>query len=273
MVTAVVNSGMSPRDVVKRGAVTPQSPQTLDPPSPRCSNVSTRPLTPAYTPSCVPAQRGCSSSPAVLISPGFPSPSSNVSQASSCGPRPSSLEGTTTARDSLRAAPPRTCLPSTASKPSCATPPCTHRHDRLLGTPAQLAPQPQFPSSPPRFPLAAIRLPSRTRRAEDVPKRRHTAEEIRTSIAFRVACHSRHRLWFPRCIGPLAQLVEHLTFNQVVEGSIPSRPTNNPLIHNYILGTLVFYPGKQTALTPCHLSVGLGDFAPWVGRDSMVHQG
>ncbi len=27
--------------------------------------------------------------------------------------------------------------------------------------------------------------------------------------------------------GPLAQLVEHLTFNQVVAGSIPARPTNN----------------------------------------------
>ena len=26
--------------------------------------------------------------------------------------------------------------------------------------------------------------------------------------------------------GPLAQLVEHLTFNQVVAGSIPARPTN-----------------------------------------------
>ena len=26
--------------------------------------------------------------------------------------------------------------------------------------------------------------------------------------------------------GPLAQLVEHLTFNQVVEGSIPSRLTS-----------------------------------------------
>ncbi len=25
--------------------------------------------------------------------------------------------------------------------------------------------------------------------------------------------------------GPLAQLVEHLTFNQVVAGSIPARPT------------------------------------------------
>ena len=32
--------------------------------------------------------------------------------------------------------------------------------------------------------------------------------------------------------GPLAQLVEHLTFNQVVEGSIPSRLTF--LIFNYI---------------------------------------
>ncbi len=27
--------------------------------------------------------------------------------------------------------------------------------------------------------------------------------------------------------GPLAQSVEHLTFNQVVAGSIPARPTNN----------------------------------------------
>ena len=27
-------------------------------------------------------------------------------------------------------------------------------------------------------------------------------------------------------LGPLAQLVEHLTFNQVVAGSIPARPTN-----------------------------------------------
>ncbi len=27
--------------------------------------------------------------------------------------------------------------------------------------------------------------------------------------------------------GPLAQLAEHLTFNQVVAGSIPARPTNN----------------------------------------------
>ena len=26
-------------------------------------------------------------------------------------------------------------------------------------------------------------------------------------------------------LGPLAQLVEHLTFNQVVAGSIPARPT------------------------------------------------
>ena len=28
-----------------------------------------------------------------------------------------------------------------------------------------------------------------------------------------------------RALGPLAQLVEHLTFNQVVAGSIPARPT------------------------------------------------
>ena len=28
-----------------------------------------------------------------------------------------------------------------------------------------------------------------------------------------------------RLSGPLAQLVEHLTFNQVVAGSIPARPT------------------------------------------------
>ena len=27
-------------------------------------------------------------------------------------------------------------------------------------------------------------------------------------------------------MGPLAQLVEHLTFNQVVAGSNPARPTN-----------------------------------------------
>jgi hypothetical protein len=27
-------------------------------------------------------------------------------------------------------------------------------------------------------------------------------------------------------LGPLAQLVEHLTFNQVVAGSIPARPTS-----------------------------------------------
>ena len=31
----------------------------------------------------------------------------------------------------------------------------------------------------------------------------------------------------PSCLGPLAQLVEHLTFNQVVAGSIPARPTND----------------------------------------------
>ncbi len=30
-----------------------------------------------------------------------------------------------------------------------------------------------------------------------------------------------------RTHGPLAQLAEHLTFNQVVAGSIPARPTNN----------------------------------------------
>jgi hypothetical protein len=29
-------------------------------------------------------------------------------------------------------------------------------------------------------------------------------------------------------MGPLAQSVEHLTFNQVVAGSIPARPTNHP---------------------------------------------
>ncbi len=32
-------------------------------------------------------------------------------------------------------------------------------------------------------------------------------------------------------IGPLAQSVEHLTFNQVVAGSIPARPT---IIHIYV---------------------------------------
>jgi hypothetical protein len=29
--------------------------------------------------------------------------------------------------------------------------------------------------------------------------------------------------------GPLAQLVEQLTLNQLVVGSIPTRPTNSPL--------------------------------------------
>ena len=43
-------------------------------------------------------------------------------------------------------------------------------------------------------------------------------------------------LWLPKFLtysgynsnfhGPLAQSVEHLTFNQVVAGSIPARPTN-----------------------------------------------
>ena len=32
--------------------------------------------------------------------------------------------------------------------------------------------------------------------------------------------------------GPLAQLVEHLTFNQVVEGSIPSRLTSFYIMMN-----------------------------------------
>ena len=31
---------------------------------------------------------------------------------------------------------------------------------------------------------------------------------------------------FRPALGPLAQSVEHLTFNQVVAGSIPARPTN-----------------------------------------------
>ena len=42
-------------------------------------------------------------------------------------------------------------------------------------------------------------------------------------------------------LGPLAQSVEHLTFNQVVEGSIPSRPTNE------FSESLEFQPEPETA--------------------------
>ena len=38
--------------------------------------------------------------------------------------------------------------------------------------------------------------------------------------------------------GPLAQLVEHLTFNQVVAGSIPARPTINLLRNNALVSFL-----------------------------------
>ena len=56
-----------------------------------------------------------------------------------------------------------------------------------------------------------------------------------------LAYRNRHRVWSSPCAGPLAQLVEHSTFNRVVEGSIPSRPTTNTL--------------KQvTILKPCHRS-------------------
>ncbi len=34
--------------------------------------------------------------------------------------------------------------------------------------------------------------------------------------------------WDDFCIGPLAQLVEQLTLNQLVVGSIPTRPTKPP---------------------------------------------
>ena len=57
-------------------------------------------------------------------------------------------------------------------------------------------------------------------------------EKFRTSVPMRVVCPRRHRVCFQRCAGPLAQLVEHLTFNQGVEGSIPSRPTSNLLKNN-----------------------------------------
>lgn len=53
--------------------------------------------------------------------------------------------------------------------------------------------------------------------------------KFRTSVPVRVVCPRGHRVCFQRCAGPLAQLVEHLTFNQGVEGSIPSRPTSNLL--------------------------------------------
>ena len=35
-------------------------------------------------------------------------------------------------------------------------------------------------------------------------------------------------------LGPLAQSVEHLTFNQVVAGSIPARPTNKARCYKQI---------------------------------------
>ena len=37
--------------------------------------------------------------------------------------------------------------------------------------------------------------------------------------------------------GPLAQLVEQLTLNQVVPGSSPGRPTNKPPVYQYVIRT------------------------------------
>ncbi len=78
-------------------------------------------------------------------------------------------------------------------------------------------------------------------------RQRQLAKAVRRKSArlrsrqFGVVYRHRRRVWSPRCAGPLAQLVEHSTFNRVVEGSIPSRPTTNTL-------------KKVTILKPCHRS-------------------
>jgi hypothetical protein len=49
--------------------------------------------------------------------------------------------------------------------------------------------------------------------------------------------------------GPLAQLVEQLTLNQLVEGSNPSRPTNYGTPTSMV-GVLLFRAGNQAESTP-----------------------
>ncbi len=46
-------------------------------------------------------------------------------------------------------------------------------------------------------------------------------------------------------LGLLAQLVEQLTLNQRVEGSSPSRPTNNPTPHTGVWGVFL----NETSIT------------------------
>ena len=48
----------------------------------------------------------------------------------------------------------------------------------------------------------------------------------------------------PSRSGSLAQLAEHLTFNQGVEGSIPSRPTKSVAPSSNLVRTLAFQAGN-----------------------------
>ena len=50
--------------------------------------------------------------------------------------------------------------------------------------------------------------------------------------------------------GPLAQLVEQLTLNQLVVGSIPTRPTNSGSIVKHLRGTLASFESGVVPLSP-----------------------